>query len=149
MRDRPGDQRYLMAARRVLVDWAGLEHDRAGSTAFWAENPAASARRTAPSRTDLQCHTATDPKGCAAYRRFAQSLLELHNVLGHPNVPQSLSSTKLHHPLRTLKFVGNQETFLNASSRTSSRTSSRKYISYPVFDLTAYAVTCAILSLRS
>jgi hypothetical protein len=37
MKDRPGDQRHLMAARRALVDRAGPEHDRAGSSAFRAD----------------------------------------------------------------------------------------------------------------
>ena len=71
-------------------------------------NPAASATRTAPPGTAPRCRTATDS---SAKRRFAQSLLELHNVLGHPNLPQSLSSSSLYHPPRKLKFVGNQETF--------------------------------------
>ena len=56
--------------------------------------------RTEPPGIDLQCHTATDPKGSAAKRRFAQILLELHNVLGYANLSQSLGIMKLHHPLR-------------------------------------------------
>jgi hypothetical protein len=103
MKDRPGDQRHLMAARRALVDRAGLEHDRVGSSAFRADETPRPAPRE-QRRPALLLGAILRPK-----RRFAQALLELHNVLGHPNLLQSLDSMKLHHPLRKLKFVGNQE----------------------------------------
>src|ERR671910_138838 len=37
MKDRAGDQRHLMAARRALLDRAGPEDDRVGSSAFRAD----------------------------------------------------------------------------------------------------------------
>src|SRR3954465_4397285 len=102
MKDRAGDQRHLMAARRALLDRARPEHDRVGSSAFRAdETPRPAPREHA--RPALLIGAVLRPK-----RRFAQSLLKLHNVLGHPNFPQSLSSSTLYHPPRKLKFVGNQ-----------------------------------------
>src|SRR5688572_8118788 len=103
MKDRPGDQRHLMPACRALVDGAGPEHDRVGSTAFRADETL----RPAPGeqRSTALLLSAVLQLKC----RFAQSFLELDNVLGHPNLLQSLSSMRLHHPLRKLKFVGNQE----------------------------------------
>ena len=49
-----------------------------------------------------RCRTATETP-------LRSDPLELHNVLGHPNLPQSLGSTKLHHPFRELKFVGTRK----------------------------------------
>src|SRR5690349_12663152 len=94
-----------MTARRALVDGAGPEHDRVGSTAFRADKTL----RPAPGeqRSTALLLSAVLRLKC----RFAQSFLELHNVLGHPNLLQSLSSTRLHHPLQKLKFVGNQDNF--------------------------------------
>jgi hypothetical protein len=99
----------------------GSEARPSGFHRIWGRrNPAASAMRTAPPGTAPQCRIATDPKGSAAKCRFTQALLELHNVLGHPNLPQSLSSTRLHHPLPKLNFVGNQEPFEPETSTTPS-----------------------------
>ena len=96
MKDRAGDQRHLMAARRALLDRARPEHDRVGSTAFRADETLRPAPRE-QRRPALLLGAVLRPK-C----RFAQALLELHNVLGHPNLLQSLRSTRLHHPLQKL-----------------------------------------------
>src|SRR3954452_4596638 len=103
MKDRAGDQRHLMAARRALLDRAGPEHDRVGSSAFRADET------PRPAPREQRCPTLFLGAILQPKRRFAQTLLELHNVLGHPNLPQSLSSSSLYHPPRKLKFVGNQE----------------------------------------
>src|SRR3954465_8566235 len=95
-----------MAARRALLDRAGPEHDRVGSSAFRADETPRPAPREQGCPT-LFLGAILQPKG-----RFAYTLLELHNVLGHPNLPQSLSSSSLYHSPRKLKFVGNQEKLL-------------------------------------
>src|SRR4051812_1777465 len=96
-----------MAARRALLDRAGPEHDRVGSSAFRADET------PRPAPREQRCPTLFLGAILQPKRRFAQTLLELHNVLGHPNLPQSLSSSSLYHPPRKLKFVGNQEGFLS------------------------------------
>src|SRR4051794_27065959 len=103
MKDRPGDQRHLMPACRALVDGAGPEHDRVGSTAFRADET------LRPAPREQRCPALFLGAILRPKCRFAQALLELHNVLGHPNLLQSLRSTRLHHSRQKLKFVGNQE----------------------------------------
>src|SRR4051794_26015560 len=99
-----------MAARRALLDRAGPEHDRVGSSAFRADET------PRPAPREQRCPTLFLGAILQPKRRFAQTLLELHNVLGHPNLPQSLSSSSLYHPPRKLKFVGNQETYKRTGS---------------------------------